>query len=468
MAETKKPINVLVVDDEQFFAEWLAENLQDQPGLYNARWVNSGERALEWIQQQPVDLVISDIKMAGVSGIELLKQIRRHHPSIGVILMTGYALPELQQEAVKRGSLFYLEKPFPMERLESAIEQAMANRPAQDRSAAGETGGPESTTQFSLLDTLHLFHLSRANKTLLVRAGTSDGLIYYQDGEVVHAVTQDQTGEPAFQQILSWQSNDYAVFTDEPPPTRTIFRDFDILLSTATQPGSMPAPTAGIAQQRQSLDGSPDAPQPLQESPAVESWPAEQLPDELPLTVMHQEAQQETLMTAPMQESDSTQAPQSAAPPPSEQPKVEEHELATGHAPQAEPSGTQMMPTLSNDDKRQVEELLMASDHLEGGMLLTVNGSILVSKLPPHGLSSDVLADAGSLFEMCRRLAGQLGRGHHRQSFIQGELGNIIISDAGGDAFLLFVTNAKATLGLALLQARQRAQKVGQIMANYA
>lgn len=468
MVDTKKPINVLVVDDEQFFAEWLAENLQDQPGLYNARWVNSGERALEWIQQQPVDLVISDIKMAGVSGIELLKQIRRHHPSIGVILMTGYALPELQQEAVKRGSLFYLEKPFPMERLESAIEQAMASRPAQDQPAVKEAVGSESTTQFSLLDTLHLFHLSRANKTLLVRAGTSDGLIYYQDGEVVHAVTQDQTGESAFHQILNWQSNDYAVFTDEPPPSRTIFRDFDVLLSAATQPSSMPAPTVVTAAERQTSDVSPGVPQPLEETPAVEPWPAVQLPDQPPLTVLHQEAQQETLMTAPRQESDSMQAPQSVTLPLPEQPKVEEHEVATRYAPQVESSDMRTTPTLSTDDKRQVEELLMASEHLEGGMLLTVNGSILVSKLPPHALSSDVLAEAGSLFDMCRRLAGQLGRGHHRQSFIQGELGNIIISDAGGDAFLLFVTNAKATLGLALLQARQRAQKVGQIMANYA
>ncbi|MCS6806785.1 MAG: response regulator [Blastocatellia bacterium] len=293
MAERKKPINVLVVDDEQFFAEWLAENLQDQPNLYNAQWVNSGERALQWIQQQPVDLVISDIKMAGVSGIELLKQIRRHHPGIGVILMTGYALPELQQEAVKRGSLFYLEKPFPMERLESAIEQAMASQTGQDQPEVGASVEPESAAALSLLDTLHLFHVSRAHKTLLVRAGASEGLIYYQDGEIVHAVTQDQTGEPAFRQIINWQSNDYAVFTDEPPPTRTIFRDFDSLLSAAAQPGSMPTPTTAAAEQQQTQqqlsEVIPDAPQPLHEAPVAESQPAEQLADEPPPAVIQQE-----------------------------------------------------------------------------------------------------------------------------------------------------------------------------------
>ncbi|MDW8241188.1 MAG: roadblock/LC7 domain-containing protein [Acidobacteriota bacterium] len=110
----------------------------------------------------------------------------------------------------------------------------------------------------------------------------------------------------------------------------------------------------------------------------------------------------------------------------------------------------------------------MASDHLEGGLLLTVDGAILASSLPPHALSSSVLADAGSLFRMCQRLAEELGRGHHRQSFIQGDLGNIILSEVGDGSFLVFITNAKATLGLALLQARQRAQKVGHIMANYA
>ncbi|MCS6805310.1 MAG: roadblock/LC7 domain-containing protein, partial [Blastocatellia bacterium] len=297
------------------------------------------------------------------------------------------------------------------------------------------------------------FHVSRAHKTLLVRAGASEGLIYYQDGEIVHAVTQDQTGEPAFRQIINWQSNDYAVFTDEPPPTRTIFRDFDSLLSAATQPGSMSTPTTAATEQQQTQqeisEVIPDAPQPLHEAPVAESQPAEQLADEPPPAVIQQET------------SDSCGEIPSTKP---EIPNVSDFESGISDFPQR---GTKM-PAFSSDDKRHIEELLMASDHLEGGLLLTVDGAILASSLPPHALSSSVLADAGSLFRMCQRLAEELGRGHHRQSFIQGDLGNIILSEVGDGSFLVFITNAKATLGLALLQARQRAQKVGHIMANYA
>lgn len=411
MPSRTRPVNILVVDDENFFAEWLAENLRDTSTWYDAHWVNSGERALEFMERQPVDLVISDIKMAGVSGIELLNQIRARYPGAGVILMTGYALPELHQEATRRGSLFYLEKPFPMEKLESAIEEALTTLPLVAPPAEAEA----PMAQLTLLDTLHLFHLSRSNKTLRVKAPDAEGVIYYQDGEVIHAFSQGVEGEAAFAHIVSGESSDYEVRADEPAPSRSIFRDFDSLIAPAVEP----APAEPMALESSLIE---TAAEPLVEVELAE--PPTPLTDGAPVA----DARHLDLVEPP--------------------------------------AATDALPALSDEEQRALWELLAASDHMEGGALITTDGRVLISTLLEAWLTPAAAVQAGALFQTSCRLSGELGRGNHRQSLIQGELGNVIISDVGEGVFLLFVTNAKATLGLTLLQARQRAQKVAHVVAK--
>jgi predicted regulator of Ras-like GTPase activity (Roadblock/LC7/MglB family) len=327
---------------------------------------------------------------------------------------------------------------------------------------------------------------------LLVRASANEGLIYYQDGEVVHAVSQDQSGESAFRQIVSWQSDDFAVFTDEPPPNRSIFRDFDTLLNTAMEP-AFSIEDRGL--QIEDLSDQPvsdqlaEAPPP---EPAIDVEPiiTEFAPMPVESPTQEEDVSAPTLVEAPVQEYEPViaefvqQTEEAPAPlfveeqqspgimePEGQGAKEPESQEAISSAPvplQTVASSVAQMPGFTAEEKRHLEELLMASDHLEGGALLTIDGLILASTISHKALKSSLLVEAGSLFQICRRLASELGRGNHRQSFIQGDLGNIIVSDVGAGSYLLFVTNAKATLGMALLQARQRAQKVSQLMANYA
>jgi DNA-binding response OmpR family regulator len=158
MPDANQRVKILVVDDEIFLAESLAENLRDSAHHYDAYWVNSGKRALEFLDKQPVDLIVSDIKMADTSGLQLLNQVRIKHPTVKVILMTGYGLPDIEEEALRRGSLFYLEKPFVVGQLEAAIEQVLrpeikeiqpieAQESAEEMKAAEEA--PEVTAAIS-------------------------------------------------------------------------------------------------------------------------------------------------------------------------------------------------------------------------------------------------------------------------------------------------------------------------------
>jgi len=101
---------VLVVDDEKNYLIVLEDMLEDEG--YQVLTASSGAEALEIIRGKPVDTVLSDIKMPGMSGIDLLDSIKAVDPDLPVILMTAYAEVDRAVEAMKKGALDHLQKPF--------------------------------------------------------------------------------------------------------------------------------------------------------------------------------------------------------------------------------------------------------------------------------------------------------------------------------------------------------------------
>lgn len=434
MSQQNRRVSVLVVDDENFFAEWLAENLREASPPYEAHWVNSGERALEFLERHPVDLVISDIKMAGISGFELLQQIRTRHPGLGVILMTGYDLPELKEEAIKRGSLLYLEKPFSMEQLEAAIEEALLS---------GRAGGIEEAppaTPLSLVDTLHLLHMSRSNHVVRVKTSDAEGTIYFQDGEIVHALCPPLEGEAALARMLSWRSTNYEILPAELVLHRSIFREFDALLNAVIAPrkeGATPSElqasgeTAKVEAQPVIPSPPPEVPEQATRVPRDAHHPIERAP----------QPEASEITAGPDSPSSSTPA----RPPKEETPPI---------AP----------PQLSEKQQHDIRRALTSMEHIEGGAVIDEQGRVLASTLPEAMLEPATMETICTLMQACHRSTERLGRGPHRQSLIQGDAGHLIISEVGESLFLLLLASARAKLGFVLLQARQRAQDVSKIM----
>lgn len=113
---------VLVVDDEQLMRNFLAETLRrKQMDVYTAC---DGREALEQIQKGSFDLVITDMKMPGMSGLELLRQIKEISPSTCVVVITGFGTIESAVEAMRLGAFNYLIKPFSPETIETLIDKA--------------------------------------------------------------------------------------------------------------------------------------------------------------------------------------------------------------------------------------------------------------------------------------------------------------------------------------------------------
>jgi DNA-binding response OmpR family regulator len=115
---------VLLVDDEPDFATTLAERLRLR-GI-TATVASDGEEALRQVSENPPQLVVLDMMMPGLGGLGVLRHLKRNHPHLPVILLTGRGSTKDGIEGMRLGALDYLMKPLKIEELIEKMEQALA------------------------------------------------------------------------------------------------------------------------------------------------------------------------------------------------------------------------------------------------------------------------------------------------------------------------------------------------------
>jgi len=115
-------LNILVVDDEPSIVELLSEYLRARG--HRVWSASDGEEALALLEKRDLDLVLTDMKMPGLSGLELLERLRDREPYIGTILMTGYGTIDSAIRAMKNGAQDYLIKPFKLREVHTAVIRA--------------------------------------------------------------------------------------------------------------------------------------------------------------------------------------------------------------------------------------------------------------------------------------------------------------------------------------------------------
>ncbi|RLG91325.1 hypothetical protein DRO34_04215, partial [Candidatus Bathyarchaeota archaeon] len=89
----------MIVDDEEALTWTMMRALLKQADGYEVLVANSGQKALEILERNPIDVVVSDIRMPDIDGLQLLTEIKKRYPQTKVILMTAYGSPELRKEA---------------------------------------------------------------------------------------------------------------------------------------------------------------------------------------------------------------------------------------------------------------------------------------------------------------------------------------------------------------------------------
>ncbi len=117
---------ILVVDDEPSVRETLGILLEEEG--YSTEFAESAESALAFVSEHPVDLILTDVRMDEMSGVDLLRAAKQHDDAVEVIVMTAYGSTEDAVEAMKLGAYDYLTKPFNLDELRVLVRRALEKR----------------------------------------------------------------------------------------------------------------------------------------------------------------------------------------------------------------------------------------------------------------------------------------------------------------------------------------------------
>ncbi len=213
---------VLIVDDEPTMLEMIAQCLAVDHERYKVVTARNGREGLEILSRENISLVVSDIVMPEISGLHLLAKIRAHYPQIEVILMTGYATGEIKRQGRQHNCLHFLEKPLRLSHLLELIREQVA---IDDEGFAGTLKNIQLTDLIQMCITMGIN----------VMKGSQRGTICIKDGEIVHAVCGNMTGETAFYDILAWQSGSFETIDAASPLEHSIEKNYNYLLLEAAR-----------------------------------------------------------------------------------------------------------------------------------------------------------------------------------------------------------------------------------------
>jgi DNA-binding NtrC family response regulator len=124
-----KEFKILLVDDEEDFVKTLAERLSVKqvatrpPGV-----AMSGEEALKSLEDEAPDVMVLDLRMPGIDGMEVLKKVKQYYPEVQVVILTGHGSERDREEAERLGAFDYLEKPVNIDTLVGTIKKALTQK----------------------------------------------------------------------------------------------------------------------------------------------------------------------------------------------------------------------------------------------------------------------------------------------------------------------------------------------------
>ena len=132
-------VRLLVVDDFRLWRDCVKEHLEGHPDLHIAGFASDGLEALEKAEELQPDLVLLDISLPKLSGIETARQIRKVNPNCKILFLTGYSYPETVQGALQAGGCAYVHKDDAVMELLAGVQAALAGQQYLSSSIMGHS-----------------------------------------------------------------------------------------------------------------------------------------------------------------------------------------------------------------------------------------------------------------------------------------------------------------------------------------
>jgi len=222
---------ILFVDDDTDFLVTLRDLYEMMSEhSWQIHSATSANQALEILDSQKVDLVVVDVNMPVIDGIQLIGILQRRHPKLKRAVLTGLATPEKRAASLANGADLFIEKATSPEGYKSIF--AMLGELLQWAPREGFQG---VLRKVGLQDVIQMECLARNSSILEVYNQNVLGRIYIEDGQLVHAVAGDATGEQALFKLLSLPGGSFELAQFEPPPDKTLAGQWEMLLMEAAR-----------------------------------------------------------------------------------------------------------------------------------------------------------------------------------------------------------------------------------------
>jgi CheY-like chemotaxis protein len=225
----ESPHKILILDDDADWLELSREVLGQLPSKPDIRIATSGKRALAMLDAEPFRLLICDLRMPRIDGLQVLAIVRRRFPELRTVVLSGLEDEEFRSRAYALGvDLFWLKN----EMQRNALMYLECIESLLGRDTEGGFRGIQSK---SLLDIIQMECLSRSSTVLRITRGTLVTKIWIQDGELIDAEAEGARGEVAFRRILAWRAGTFENLPAEPNRERTITKPINALLLESAQ-----------------------------------------------------------------------------------------------------------------------------------------------------------------------------------------------------------------------------------------
>lgn len=411
---------VLVVDDEEDMLWMLQRNLNKGMEDVEILAAKSGEEALAILSDTQADLVITDINMPGMNGLDLLIEINNRFPETGVIIMTAYPSNAYENKAMMSGSLRFIEKPFDINQVRAIVKEVLK----VNEGFQGTVDGVD------LIDIVQFNALSRSTAALKVTTGDQEGMIFFMDGSVVHAMCDQETGESAFFTILGFNGGSLQNIRGVEPPIISIEKSVEGLLFEAA------------LQNDEKL-----------EAERISSNNTETTVDSVPHNLDGEQfltAELEDIISAAKQEFETT-------------PVTDADQYEKVNVERAEDE-----PTTSTEDlaMTEIQGILAEFTNIEGVHTACLVGrdGFLLDSLARADIDAEMIAAiASSGFGSAESMGNQLGQGDLRMTMFEFKNGPVMFAPVGEDAFLVIVAEQDTNLGWIRISIKKNSKKIQEV-----
>ncbi len=223
------PHKILVLDDDADWLELCRDIFAQLPSKPEIRTATSSSRALGILDSEPFRLLICDLKMPRMDGLQVLSVVRRRFPELRTVVLSGLEDEEFRSRAYALGvDLFWLKTE--MQRDSKTFMDCLESLLGRDTD-----GGFRGIQSKGLMDIIQMECLSRSSTVLRITRVPLVAKLWFQEGELLDAEAEGARGEVAFRRILAWKSGTFENLPAEPGRERTITKPINALLLESAQ-----------------------------------------------------------------------------------------------------------------------------------------------------------------------------------------------------------------------------------------